>query len=79
MNTKFLKEVVRVFFFAFVGAFVPLLSGIWVAPDWNAQKAVLVAALVAAVSAAVKAVTDFLTKGVAPAPNLGVLPSSVKE
>jgi hypothetical protein len=78
MNSKFIKEVARVFLFAFLGAFLPLLQGIFVAPDWNAQKAALVAALVAAVSAGVKVVVDLLTKGVAPAPGVGVLPPSVK-
>lgn len=78
MNSTFIKEVVRVFIFAFLGAFIPLLTGILVAPDWNAQKAALVAALVAAVSAGVKALTDFLTKGVAPAPGVGVFSPEIK-
>jgi hypothetical protein len=78
MNRQFIKEIVRVFIFAFLGAFIPLLQGIWLAPDWNAQKAALVAALVAAFSAGVKALTDILTKGVAPAPNVGILSPNVK-
>lgn len=78
MNKQFLKECVRVFLFAFIGAFVPLLQGIYLAPDWNAAKAAGVAAVLAAGATAVKAVVDLLTKGVAPAPSVGVLPPSAK-
>lgn len=78
MNKTFIKELVRVFVFAFLGAFLPLLSGLWISPDWNAAKAAGVAALFAGLSAGVKALTDFLTKGVAPAPSSGILPPSVK-
>lgn len=79
LNKTFLKEVLRVFVFAFLGAFIPLLTGVAYAPDWNAAKAALVAALVAAVTAGVKATTDLLTKGVAPAPNVGVFTPSIKQ
>jgi hypothetical protein len=78
MNKKFLIEVVRVFAFAFVGAFVPLVTGIINSPNWEAGKAAAVAAVFAALSAAVKAVFDLITKGVNPAPSVGVLPPSVK-
>lgn len=78
MNSKFIKECVRVFVFAFLGAFVTLAQGIYLAPDWNAAKAAGVAAVLAALSTAVKALVDFLTKGVAPAPNVGILSNSVK-
>lgn len=78
MTRKFLKEMARVFVFSFLGAFLPLLSGILVAPDWNAGKAALLSALVASVATAVKALTDALTKGVTPVPGIGILPPSVK-
>lgn len=79
MSSKFLKECARVFVFAFVGAFVPLVSGILTAPNWQAGKAAAVSAVMAALSVAGKAILDFLTKGVEPAPSIGVLPASVKE
>jgi len=75
---QFLKECVRVFAFAFAGAFLPAISGVWVAPNFDAAKAVAVSALIASVATAAKAVLDFLTKGVSPAPSVGVLPESVK-
>lgn len=78
MNKTFLKEVVRVFVFAFLGALVPLLTGFWLAPDWNAQKALLVSALLGGVAAGVKALTDFLTKGVSPAPGVGIFSPNIK-
>lgn len=78
-HKQFLKEVVRVFLFAFIGAFLPLVTGFYNAPDWNALKAAAISAILAAVAAGVKATTDFLTKGVAPAPNIGILSPSVKK
>lgn len=41
---------------AFVGAFVPLATGIWVAPDFATEKAAFIAALVAGVTAAVRVI-----------------------
>lgn len=79
MNRHFLKELARVFIFSFLGVFIAGIQGILYAPDWNAQKASLVALVAAALAAAIKTTVDFLTKGVAPAPNVGVLPPSVKE
>lgn len=79
MNKKFLKECLRVFIFSFIGAFIPLLQGLYLAPDWNAAKAAGVAAVLAAGATAVKALVDFLTKGVSPAPSVGILSPSVKE
>ena len=78
MNKKFLIECIRVFIFAFSGAFLPLLSGIVAAPNWDATKAAVVSAVLAAGAVAVKAVVDLLTKGVSPAPSVGILPSDVK-
>lgn len=79
MNRKFIKEVVRVFVFAFLGFFIAGAQGILYMPDWNAQRAALLALVGAALSAGAKAVIDLLTKGVYPAPSVGVLPPFVKE
>jgi len=79
MNSKFVKECIRVFAFAFIPVFVAGLTGISSAPDLSTAKAAVFAAALAAVGVAIKATLDFLTKGVAPAPNVGVLPPSVKE
>src|SRR6266516_776419 len=78
MNKQFAKECVRVFAFAFVGAFIPLTTGIYTAPDWNAAKAAGVSALVAAVSVGGKALLDLLTKGTTPVPAIGILPPEIK-
>ena len=78
MNKQFIKECVRVFVFAFVGAFVPLATGIYTAPNWNAAKAAGVSALVASVSVGGKALLDLLTKGATPVPAIGVLPPEIK-
>jgi hypothetical protein len=67
-----------VFLFAFFPAFVGLLSGISAAPDYATGKALVLSAAFAAASVAVKATLDFLTKGVSPAPSVGILPASVK-
>ena len=77
INRAFVVGLVRVFIFAFFGAFLPLVSGILAAPNFDVGKALAVAALVAGVTAGVKAVVDFLTKGVAPAPSVGVFPREV--
>jgi len=78
MNKTFLKEVARVFVFAFVPVFIATLSGIGAAPNFDGVKALAVSAVVAGASAAVKAVVDLLTKGVTPVPAVGVLPESIK-
>lgn len=78
MNGTFIKGIIRVFVFAFLGALVPLLTGLGAAPDWNTAKALAVSAIFASGAIAVKAVVDFLTKGVTPVPSAGILPNSIK-
>ena len=79
METKgFVIGLVRVFLFAFLGVFTPLVTGIALAPNYEAAKAAGIAALSAALAAGLKAVLDALTKGASPFPQTGVLPAEIK-
>jgi hypothetical protein len=71
---KFALGLVRVFAFGFLGVFIPGLTGLAAAPNWDAGKAAAVALIGGAVAAAVKAVVDTLTNGKTPIPGVGVLP-----
>ncbi len=69
----FLLGVARVFGFAFVGAFLPLVS----AYGTDITKELLVAAATAGLAAGAKALLDALTKGVAPVPTAGIFPRKI--
>ena len=58
---KFAKKVGFSFARAFLGAFVVLAPGIWLAPDLNAAKAAAVAACVAGLTAGGRAVQALFT------------------
>ena len=70
--SPFWKSVARAAVTGFVGAFVPLVSGIVYAPNWSAQKAAALSALVAAGAAAARAAWAVATKGETPFPNVGL-------
>lgn len=57
---------------AFLGSFLTLAPGIWVAPDLNTAKGAATAAIIGAVTAGIRAVQGLITKGEQPAPNAGV-------
>jgi hypothetical protein len=61
MNAIFAKKVALSFGRAFLGAFVVLAPGIWLAPDLNAGKAAAVAAVVAGVAAGLRAAQALFT------------------
>lgn len=61
MNRKFAKKVGLSAARAFLGAFVALAPGIWMAPDLSAAKAAAVAAVVAGLTAAFRAVQALFT------------------
>lgn len=77
-SKRFVVGVLRVLVFAFLGAFLPLVSGALAAPNWDVAKAALLSAVIAGLAAVVKAATDLLTKGVSPLPQVGILPSQIK-
>jgi hypothetical protein len=61
VNAVFAKKVALSFGRAFLGAFVVLAPGIWLAPDLNTGKAAAVAALMAGVAAGLRAVQVLFT------------------
>ncbi len=74
---KFVVGIIRVFVFAFLGVFIPGVTGIASAPDWEAGKAAAVALVSAAIAAGCKAVLDTFTKEQAPAIGTGVFSKDI--
>lgn len=70
--SPFWQSVARHAAVTFVAVFVPLVSGILTAPNWDAQKAAGLAALTAAAAAALRAAIAAASKGESPFPNAGV-------
>ena len=75
MNQAELREfgfaAARIFFFTGVPAAAALLSGFWVAPDWQAQKAILAAAALGGAAAGCRAVWGAIRAGQLPFPSFG--------
>jgi|SoiMethySBSTD1v2_1073268.scaffolds.fasta_scaffold3544295_1 hypothetical protein len=61
----------RVFAFAAAPVFAAGVTGFWIAPNWQAQKALLAAAAVGAGAAGARAVYGALRAGQIPFPNFG--------
>lgn len=59
MNTLLLKKLVLAALVAFVGAFVPLLTGIGQSPNYSFDKAAWIAALFAGIGAIARALLAF--------------------
>ena len=62
----FAVRLVRVFIFAFLGAFLPLVIGMLAAPDLKWERAAVVSLIAASIAAGLKAVQAALTEGEAP-------------
>lgn len=75
MNKTELREfavaAARIFLFTAIPTAAALLSGFWVAPDWQAQKALLAAAALGAASAGCRAVWGAIRAGQLPFPRYG--------
>jgi hypothetical protein len=70
--SPFWNSVARHAAVTFVATFVPLVSGILAAPNWDAQKAAAIAAIGAALAAALRAAIAVASKGESPFPDKGV-------
>ena len=68
---QFAIACARVFFFAASPVFAAGVTGFWVAPNWQAQKALIAAAAVGGAAAGVRAVWGALRAGQIPFPNFG--------